>query len=44
MITKSKYFAWIGALGLQMLLANHASAYICTGAGTEFTDPLCDAT
>jgi len=43
MITKFKYIAWIGAFGLQLFIANHASAYICTGTGIEFTDPLCDA-
>jgi hypothetical protein len=43
MNTKSQYIALIGALGLQMLIANHASAYICTGTGNDFTDPLCDA-
>jgi len=30
-------------LGLLMFLSGQASAYICTGAGNEFTDPLCDS-
>jgi len=29
---------------LMMLLSGQASAYICTGAGNEFADPLCDST
>jgi len=28
---------------LMMLLSGQASAYICTGAGNEFADPLCDS-
>ena len=29
--------------GLCLLLSGQASAYICTGAGNEFVDPLCDS-
>jgi len=29
--------------GFLLLTSGQASAYICTGSGNEFTDPLCDA-
>ena len=40
---KLKCFASISGVGLLMLLSGQASAYICTGDGVEFTDPLCDS-
>ena len=43
MAIKSKQFASISGLCLLMLVSSHASAYICTGVGNEFNDPLCDA-
>ena len=43
MAIKNKQFASISGLCLLMLISGHASAYICTGAGNEFADPLCDA-
>ena len=30
-------------LGLLMFVSGQASAYICTGAGNDFADPLCDS-
>lgn len=37
-----KYVASISGLGLLWLVSGQASAYICTGAGNDLTDPLCD--
>lgn len=39
-----KNIASASGVGLLMLLSGPASAYICTGAGNEFADPLCDST
>ena len=41
---KLNCLASISGLGLLMLVSGSASAYICTGAGNEFADPLCDST
>lgn len=30
-------------MGLLMLLSGQVSAYVCTGAGSAFVDPVCDA-
>jgi len=37
-----KNIASASGLGLMMLLSGQASAYICTGTGNEFVDPLCN--
>ena len=43
MTIKSNQLAYISGLCLLMLVSSQASAYICTGVGNEFADPLCDA-
>ena len=43
MAVKLKYFSSISGLGLLALISGQASAYICTGVGNEFADPLCDS-
>ena len=43
-IINLKYVASISGLGLLALVSGQASAYICTGAGNDLVDPLCDDT
>jgi hypothetical protein len=42
MEVKLKCIASISGLGLLALVSGQASAYICTGTGNDFADPLCD--
>jgi hypothetical protein len=42
MDTSIKNIASASGIGLLMLISGQASAYICTGAGNDLVDPLCD--